>query len=122
MLDGLSDEIVFNVIDKGLSSLGESPKKALWYCLEKDFHFDRRKVPENLEAFQQVLRQFFGVGYGFLDVLFRKYLSEYSGEDCSGYSSFAECVASLRKAGLVKAGVSNEGLTPSSEQSSTIEL
>lgn len=93
----LSDAVVCEVIDKGLSALGESPKNALWFCLEKDFDFDRQKVPENLEAFERVLQQFFGLGFSFLDALFRRYLSEYVGEDLSKYSTFAESVATLRK-------------------------
>lgn len=95
MTSGITDEIILAVIDKGLASLGESPKQALWFCLEKDFNFDRNKVPENLEAFQQVLQRFFGLGYNFLETLFIRYLSEATGEDLSSQSSFVECVTRL---------------------------
>jgi hypothetical protein len=96
MTSGITDEIILAVIDKGLASLGESPKQALWFCLEKDSNFDRNKVPENLEAFQQALQRFFGLGSNFLETLFIRYLSEATGEDLSSQSSFVECVTRLR--------------------------
>lgn len=100
MIDRLTDDIILGAIDKGLASLGESPKEALWSSLEKDFNFDRNKVPENVEAFTRVLQSFFGLGYNFLENIFIGYLSEVTGEDLSGQSSFVECVALLRsKAG-----------------------
>jgi len=120
----LSDAVVFEVINKGLSCLGESPKNALWFCLENDFKFNRHKVPENLEVFQEVLQQFFGLGYSFLDALFRRYLSEFTGEDCSNYSSFAQCVASLRskeKPEFLKTEISGEACVTLDEKS-TFEM
>ncbi len=97
MINNFSDKMVLDVIEKGLNSLGESPKKAIWFCLEKDFGFDRQKVPENLEAFQQTLQKFFGLGYFFLDALFRNYLAAATGEELGNYSSFAQTVHFLRK-------------------------
>lgn len=96
MTNGITDEIVLAVIDKGLASLGESPKQAIWFCLEKDFNFNRNKVPEDLEAFKNVLQKFFGLGYNFLENIFIKNLSEATGEDLSSQSSFVECVSRLR--------------------------
>ena len=90
------DEIVLDVIDKGLAELGESPKRAIWYCLEKDFKFERRKLPEKLEAFEEALQKLFGLGYIFLESLFLKHLHNATGEDLQGYKTFADCVRSLR--------------------------
>jgi hypothetical protein len=64
--------------------------------LEKDFKFDRNKVPENLEAFAEVLEKFFGLGHKFLDALFMKHLQEFVGEDLQRYGSFAGAVRGLR--------------------------
>lgn len=93
----LTDEIILDAIDQGLSALGENPKKALWYCLEKDFKIDRHKVPENLEAFEETLKGFFGLGYSFLEALFRQHLQNATGEDLKCYKSFADCIRGLRK-------------------------
>ena len=93
----IDDGLILEVIDRGLSSLGERPKQALWYCLEKDFKFNHSKVPENMEAFEETLKDFFGLGYRFLECLFRKYLQEATGEDLKNYKTFAECVNVLRR-------------------------
>jgi uncharacterized tellurite resistance protein B-like protein len=96
MLQEITDKIVNESIDRGLNALGESPKQATWYILEKDFKFDRNKVPADLEAFAEVLEKFFGLGQKFLDALFIKYLQEIVGEDLHRYTSFADAVRGLR--------------------------
>jgi hypothetical protein len=96
MTSGIIDDVILTAIDKGLASLGESPKQAIWFCLEKDFNFDRNKVPENVEAFAKVLQSFFGLGYNFLESIFIENLSEATGEDLSSQLSFVECVTRLR--------------------------
>jgi len=93
----ISDEIILDAIDKGLSSLGENPKQAVWYYLEKDYKFNRNKVPENIEAFEETLKNLFGLGYKFLEALFLKYLSESTDEDLHRFNTFAECVRVLRQ-------------------------
>ena len=93
----LTDKMILDTIDKGLNLLGENPKQALWFCLEKDFKFDRNKVPENLEAFEETLKGFFGLGYTFLEALFRQQLQKATGEDLQVYKTFSDCVQGLRK-------------------------
>jgi len=96
MPNRISDELILAAIDKGLSSIGERPKQALWFCLEKDLNINRQKVPNNLENFQQTLQRLFGLGYDFLETLFIRYLGEAVGEDFSGRTNFAKCVNSIR--------------------------
>jgi hypothetical protein len=90
------DEIILGVIDRGFGALGENPKHALWYCLERDFNLSRQKVPENIKAFEKALQSFFGLGYNILDSLFLNYLCEAAGENLKEYQSFAEAVNHLR--------------------------
>jgi len=92
----MTDSLVLEVIDWGLDVLGVSGKKAVWFYLEQDPNFNREKIPENLEDFEKALRGLFGLGYDFLEVLFRKYLQEITGENLEGYKSFLECVSYLR--------------------------
>jgi hypothetical protein len=92
----INDELILTGIDHGLEGIGNSPKQALWYCLERDHNLSRQRIPENLEVFEKVMKNFFGLGYGFLDSLFRIYLSEATGENLKGYQSFSECVSYLR--------------------------
>ena len=89
MPNQINDELILSVI-------GERPKQALWFCLENDLNFDRKKIPENLEAFEQALQNFFGLGFNFLEMLFIRYLGDALGENLSEYKNFAECVKSVR--------------------------
>ena len=92
----ISDKLVLQVIERGFDSLGESPKQAVWFCLEEKFGFNRKKVAENIEAFEEALQKIFGLGYNFLDTLFRQYLQEATGEKFHNCASFAECVSLLQ--------------------------
>ena len=96
MSQHITDEMILTAIDRGFSALGDSPKQAIWYCLENDFKFDRNKVPENLEAFEETLKRFFGLGYSFLETLLLHYLCEVTGEKSNG-QSFSEYVSYLRE-------------------------
>ena len=92
----IRDEIILQAIEKGFDALGETPKQAIWFCLEEKFGFNQKKLPENIEAFQEALQKLFGLGYDFLDTLFRHYLHEATGEKFHNCSSFAECVSLLQ--------------------------
>jgi len=106
MSEIINDEIVCDIIDKGLSALGESPKQAIWYYLEKDFKINRYHLLENLDAIEKAFQMIFGLGYSFLEGLFRQQLHEITGEDLQGYESFADCIRSLRmKTELVEQSV-----------------
>ena len=107
----ISDKIVREVIEKGFDSLGQSPKQAVWFFLEKEFGFDREKLPENLKTFEEALQKLFGLGYNFLKTLFMRYLQEAVGEDLHGYSSFTECVKYLYEQAEEKAKISAAGTT-----------
>jgi hypothetical protein len=90
-----SDQLIIEVIEKALSSLGESPKKAVWYCLEKNFKVYRADLPRNIVDFEEALQKIFGLGYSFLETLFRNYLTEATALNFDSCNSFAECVHSL---------------------------
>jgi hypothetical protein len=92
----INDEIILQAIDQSLSALGDGPKQALWSFIEKDSNISRQKVPQNVEEFEQTLQKVFGLGYKFLDSLFKKYLSDATGENLNEYTSFAASVRSLR--------------------------
>jgi hypothetical protein len=95
-LQCFSDQLICEVIEKGLDSLGESPKQSVWYCLEDKFKVYRDELPGNIVEFQEALQKIFGIGYSFLETLFRKYLEEATEQDFHDCKSFAECVNSLK--------------------------
>jgi hypothetical protein len=61
-------------------------------------------VPRNIETFEEALQKLFGLGYNFLDALFRQYLHEATGEKFQNCASFAQCVI------LLQTGVATEVL------------
>jgi hypothetical protein len=118
MPESISDGLILAIIDKGLDSLGQSGKQALWFYFEKDFGFNRKNVPENLPAFQETLQKFFGMGYSFLDTLFRKYLQEATGEHLEGYESFVEAVKVLRSHATLSISVNSVWNAPTLQKDS----
>jgi hypothetical protein len=96
MSEPINNRLILSIIERGIDTLGEDPKKTLWLCLENDYNYTQENIPENLEAFQHVLQEIFGAGYSSLDNLFRLQLQETTSEDLRGYASFVECVKALR--------------------------
>jgi hypothetical protein len=96
MSEPINNRLILSIIERGIDTLGDDPKKTLWLCLENDYNYTQENIPENLEAFQQVLQKIFGTGYSSLDSLFKLHLQERTGEDLQGYASFVECVKALR--------------------------
>jgi len=56
------EEVLLKCIDRGLLILGESPRKAIYYHLEKRERVKREEIPEKLDEFVEGLRAIFGSG------------------------------------------------------------
>ena len=95
------DNLLLEAIDEGLSSLGESVRLSVYFHLQKSFHIKREEIPERLSAFVQAVRNIFGVGSSFLEVLILKKLYEKVGEvfewDGNRLFDFIECVLSAKR-------------------------
>ncbi len=65
---------MLEAIDEALSSLGESPKTAIYYHLEKAFQIRRLEIPERVEDFSSALERLFGLGAKHLEILFMRRL------------------------------------------------
>jgi hypothetical protein len=70
------DKLLFEAIDEGLSSIGESSKQAIYLHLEKDFEIKKHEIPYKIEDFVRALEKIFGLGAGFLEILIMKNLYE----------------------------------------------
>ena len=66
--------LLLEAIDEVLSSLGETPKTAIYYHLEKAFNIKRLEIPERFDDFSSALEKFFGLGATNLEILFMKSL------------------------------------------------
>jgi hypothetical protein len=70
------ERFLTEAVDDALSSLGESPKQAIFFHLEKDFSIRQQDISNNVEAFDGALKRFFGVGASFLETLIMRKLCE----------------------------------------------
>jgi|WetSurMetagenome_2_1015567.scaffolds.fasta_scaffold179430_2 hypothetical protein len=91
------ESIILRAIDEGLDVLGESPKKALLYHLEKGLGISWQNVSIDIERFEEALKLFFGPGYSYIYTIFRKNLQNFSGEKLEEFKSFSECVSYLQR-------------------------
>jgi len=82
-----------------LSSLGDSPKKAIFFHLEASFKIKKEHIPANLTEFAKALEGIFGPGASYLEKLIVKRLHEKLGlefeeDECW---DFLERVKNLQK-------------------------
>ncbi|MGC8998792.1 MAG: hypothetical protein ACP5JW_05290 [Candidatus Bathyarchaeia archaeon] len=54
-------------VEDGLSTLGDSPKQAILFHLEKTFKIKREEIPQNLTEFQKALEKIFRPGAPYLE-------------------------------------------------------
>ena len=69
-------KILLEAVDEGLSSLGDSPKEAIFFHLENTFKIKKDKIPTNLTEFAKALERIFGPGAFYLEKLIVKRLYE----------------------------------------------
>ena len=70
------EKLLLEAVDEGLSSIGESSKKAIYFHLEKRFNIKKREIPYKIEAFAKAVEKIFGLGASFLEILIMKRLYE----------------------------------------------
>jgi len=69
-------KILLEAIEESLSSLGDSPKQAIFFHLEKSFKIKKDSIPANLTEFAKALEKVFGPGAFYLEKLIVKRLYE----------------------------------------------
>lgn len=96
------EKLLLEAIDEAMASIGESPKQAIYFHLEKDFSIQRQKIPCQIEEFVLAVEKIFGLGANFLESLMLKKLyekTELKGkEDSFKGLTFAETVAAVKQA------------------------
>ena len=70
------DEVLSQAIDDALTSIGEKPKNAIYFHLEKDHALSRKEIPRRIADFSEALDKIFGFGARNLEILFMKHLHE----------------------------------------------
>jgi hypothetical protein len=69
-------KILLEAVEEGLSSLGDSPKQAIFFHLETSFEISKDNIPTNLTEFSKALEKIFGPGALYLEKLIVKRLYE----------------------------------------------
>ena len=68
------EELLLEAIDEGLSLLGETPKEAVYFHLEKTFKINRLDIPYKIEEFTDAIEKIFGTGAKILEIQIMKCL------------------------------------------------
>lgn len=95
------EELLYQAVDEGLSSIGESAKQAIYYYLENGSHLNRQEIPYKIEDFAAAIEKIFGLGTNFLQIIIFKQLYEKIGKSfdlpASNDFDFVKCVEHARK-------------------------
>jgi hypothetical protein len=75
------NRVLLAAIEEGLSSLGDSPREAIFYHLEASFQLKKESIPLNLTEFKQALERIFGPGAPYLEKSITKCLYQRLGLD-----------------------------------------
>jgi hypothetical protein len=92
-------KILLEAVEEGFSSLGDSPKQAIFFHLETSFKIRKDNIPANLTEFARALEEIFGPGAFYLEKLIAKRLSEKLGlefEEVENWD-FLEYVGNVKK-------------------------
>lgn len=99
-------KLLLEAVDEGLSSLGESPRQAIYFYLKERFNVKKQEIPHEIEAFVDGIEKIFGLGAKFLENLILKRLYEKVGLSfrwqVSKDLTFTECVALAKRTFLWK--------------------
>lgn len=61
------DKLLLEAVEEGLGALGESPKQAIYFHLEKSFNIRKEEIPHRIEAALVAIEKIFGVGAKFIE-------------------------------------------------------
>ena len=96
------EKLLLEAIDEGLSSLGNSPKEAIYFHLDRSFNIKKEQIPGKIEAFENAIENIFGIGANFLEIIIMKQLYIKVGGafelNETARLAFAEYVATAKRA------------------------
>lgn len=101
MLPKNFQKTLLEAVEEGLASLGDSPKQAILFHLEKSFKIKREEIPGNLTEFKKALEKIFGPGTPYLEKLILKRLCDKLNLEFEnfekGNSNFLGSIENLKK-------------------------
>jgi hypothetical protein len=69
-------ELLLEAVDEVLSSLGDSPRQAIYYYLKEVFNLSKQDIPHRIDDFSRAIEEIFGSGARFLEIEIMKRLYE----------------------------------------------
>lgn len=95
------EKLLLEAVDEALASLGDSAKQAIYFHLERKFKIRKSEIPCRVEEFAKGLKEIFGLGAQFIEILVMKRLYERIGQplewDESKELVFTEYVAAAKR-------------------------
>jgi hypothetical protein len=93
------DRVLIDAICEGLSSLGNSPREAIFRNLEVSFQIEKEQIPLNLVEFRKALETIFGPGTPYLERIIVNRLCKKLGLNIGDLetNNFVVCVEDLRR-------------------------
>ena len=70
------EKLLLEAVDEGLSSLGDSPKQAIYFYLERSFKIKKMDIPSKIDEFANAIEKIFGHGAKHLEIQIMKRLYE----------------------------------------------
>ena len=100
------EKILLEAVDEGLSSLGQSSSRAIYFHLEKSFNVKKQEIPFKIEVFADAIEKIFGLGANSIEIVIMKRLHKKTEEAFELHEStdlaFTECVNTVKRAFLEK--------------------
>lgn len=66
--ESIFEKLLIDVVEEGLSSLGDSSKDAIYSYLRGRFQIEKQEIPCKIEAFANALEELFGAGARLLEI------------------------------------------------------
>jgi hypothetical protein len=115
------EEDLLEAIDEGFSLLGESPKQAVYFHLEKTFQMNRLDIPYRIEEFIDAIEKIFGAGAKILEIQMMKCLFKKVGYTFKHYPrqknlTFTEYIAAVKLEKNNYENIKEQQLNPSHKQ------
>lgn len=69
-------ELLLEAVDESLSTLGKTPKQAVYFYLQESFNIKRRDIPDKIDEFTFAIERMFGEGARIIEIQIMKNLHE----------------------------------------------
>ena len=79
-------KLLQDAVEEGLSTLGETPKHAVYYHLRETFNIRRQDIPDKMYEFADAIEKMFGEGARLLEIQIMKSLHAKTGDRLRHYN------------------------------------